>query len=250
VSHSFFGPQPVVGPPDLRLPDELREPLRDHLEGLRARYAERSWARRVGFGGRPALLVIDLALFWTRPDSQMGSDLDSVVGATTALLDAARGADIPIFFTTLDFNPGDSGDSVHGKVALQVPNGEDVFKIDPRLGRRPSEPIIRKRSASGFKDTDLDDKLSALGVDTVIVTGVSTSHCVAATCRDATSRYRVILPREAVGDRCEIMHLVYLLDIDIDIGDVMPSADVIAWMNGMAPRDRPGDLLRLTSEKP
>jgi nicotinamidase-related amidase len=211
----------------------LREPLREHLEGLRAHYVERSWARRVGFGSRPAIVVVDLALFWTRPDTQMGSDLDGVVDATRALLDAARGAGIPVFFTTLDFKPGDLGDSVHGKVDLKVPSGDDVFEIDPRLGRQPTEPIIFKRAASGFKNTNLDDMLKALGVDTVIVTGVSTSHCVAATCRDATSNYRVIVPREAVGDRCEVMHLVYLVDIDIDIGDVMPSADVIAWLNGM-----------------
>jgi nicotinamidase-related amidase len=63
--------------------------------------------------------------------------------------------------------------------------------------------------------------LTSLGVDTLIVTGMSTSHCVYASCRDATDSFRVIVPREAVGERCEIMHLVNLLDIDIDLGDVM-----------------------------
>ena len=66
------------------------------------------------------------------------------------------------------------------------------------------------------------------GVDTLIVTGCSTSHCVYATCRDATDSFRVIVPREAVGERCELMHEVNLLDIDIDLGDVMPVADVVA----------------------
>ena len=65
--------------------------------------------------------------------------------------------------------------------------------------------------------------LTSLGVDTLIVTGVSTSHCVYATCRDATDSFRVIVPREAVGERCELMHEVNLLDIDIDLGDVMPA---------------------------
>ena len=75
--------------------------------------------------------------------------------------------------------------------------------------------------------------LAALGIDTLIVTGVSTSHCVYATCRDAAHTYRVIVPREAVGERCEIMHEVNLLDIDIDLGDVMPVADVINHLQGM-----------------
>ena len=64
-------------------------------------------------------------------------------------------------------------------------------------------------------------------MDTLIVTGVSTSHCVYATCRDATNSFHVIVPREAVGERCEIMHEVNLLDIEIDVGDVVPVEEVI-----------------------
>ena len=56
---------------------------------------------------------------------------------------------------------------------------------------------------------------------------MSTSHCVYATCRDATDSFHVIVPREAVGDRCEIMHEVNLLDIEIDVGDVVPLEEVI-----------------------
>jgi nicotinamidase-related amidase len=73
--------------------------------------------------------------------------------------------------------------------------------------------------------------LTSLGIDTLIVTGVSTSHCVYATCRDATDSFRVIVPAEAVGERCELMHEVNLLDIDIDLGDVMPVDDVIAKLD-------------------
>jgi nicotinamidase-related amidase len=233
VSDSFFGPERGLGAPDLRLPDSLREPVRDHLVSLRAKYVERSWAKHVGFGERPAVLVVDLALFWTRPDTQMGSNLDTVVDATRAVLDAARAVSVPIFFTSLDFDRHERGDSLHGKVTLEIPEDETIFDIDPRLARRPTESIVLKRAASAFKNTDLEATLDAMGADTVIVTGVSTSHCVAATCRDATSRYRVIVPREAVGDRSEIMNLVYLLDFDIDIGDVLPSSEVIKYLKGL-----------------
>ena len=65
------------------------------------------------------------------------------------------------------------------------------------------------------------------------MTGVSTSHCVYATCRDATDSFRVIVPREAVGDRCEIMHLVNLLDIEIDVGDVVPLEEVIDYLRSV-----------------
>src|SRR4051812_32212187 len=96
---------PRFGSPDLRLPDELRAPLRAHLNALHERYVARNWALRVGMGKRPALIVIDLANFWLRPDEQMGSNLDPVVENTCRVLQAARAADIPVFFTTFNYDP-------------------------------------------------------------------------------------------------------------------------------------------------
>ena len=91
---------PVTGSPDMRLPDELRAGVIEHLDHLRDRFMTRGWGGRVGFGQRPAVVVIDLALFWTQPQHPMGSRLDSVVDATCRILKAARTAHIPIFFTT------------------------------------------------------------------------------------------------------------------------------------------------------
>ena len=219
------------GSADLRLPDELHDPLLAHLAELRRRYLERGWAGRVGFGQRPALIVIDLARFWTEPARQIGSDLDSVILATCDILAAARAAKIPIFFTTFAFDPADPPSPQNKKLRLKLnPDDERLFELDPRLTRRPNEKIIRKRYASSFKGTNLHEMLASLAVDTLIVTGVSTSHCVYATCRDATDSFHVIVPREAVGERCELFHHTSLLDIDIDLGDVMPVEDVLAHL--------------------
>lgn len=224
-------PLPRFGSSDLRLPDELREPLLAHLADLREKYRQRNWAGRVGFGRRPALLIIDLALFWTRPDTQMGSSVDPVVEACCRLLQPARAAGIPIFFTTYDYDPADPPSPHHKKLCLSLkPGDEHLLEIDPRLQRRPTEKLLRKKYASAFKATPLHEMLTGLGVDTLIVTGLSTSHCVYASCRDATNSFRVIVPREAVGERCEIMHEVNLLDIDIDLGDVMPLDEVLQYL--------------------
>ena len=69
--------------------------------------------------------------------------------------------------------------------------------------------------------------LTSLRIDTLLVTGISTSHCVYATCHDAKDEFRVIVPREAVGDRSELLHEVALFDIDSRMGDVMSVTDVI-----------------------
>jgi nicotinamidase-related amidase len=217
------------GSSDLRLPENLRGPLREHLAQLRERYLNRGWGGRVGFGKRPALLVIDLAKFWTDSTAQVGSNVDSVVAGTQRMLSAARAAQIPVFFTTFAFDLADPPSPQNKKLRLRLKAGDEhQFELDPRLERRPEEKIIRKRYASAFKGTNLHEMLTSLCVDTLIVTGVSTSHCVYATCRDATDSYRVIVPREAVGERCELFHEVSLLDIDLDLGDVMPVDEVIA----------------------
>jgi nicotinamidase-related amidase len=224
------------GSDDLRLPDELRGPLRAHLAALRQRYVERGWAGRVGFGQRPALIVIDLAMWWIDAGNpSMGSNVDSVVRSAVSLLSSARAAQIPIFFTTWDCDPSIPPSPHDVKVKMELkPGDEKRFQLDPRLERRPHERLITKRYASAFKGTNLDVNLTALGVDTLVVAGVSTSHCIYATCRDATDSFRVIVPREAVGERCEIMHEVNLLDIELDLADVLPLAGVVEYLDKFA----------------
>ena len=229
--------QPSFGSDDLRLPADLRPMLKSHLETLRRNYLARGWGARVGFGRRPALVVIDLAVNWTAPDRQIGCNLDSVIAATRQVLEAARQAAIPVYFTTLAYDPADPPSPQNRKLVLRIsPGDEHLFELDRRLERRPNEKIVRKRYASCFKGTNFHEMLTSQGIDTLIVTGCSTSHCVYATCRDATDSFRVIVPREAVGERCELLHEVNLLDIDIDLGDVMPVSDVVEQIRQIGER--------------
>jgi maleamate amidohydrolase len=209
------------------------------------RYMAMDWAKRSGWGKSCAVVVVDLALYWTRP-SPMGSNVDTVVESSLEVIEAARRADVPIFFSTWDYDPDEdqqlaarkSGAMIYASAnERQDRQGgatPELMEIDPRLQRRPSEKLFAKRYASCFKGTALLTMLNTLGVDTVIVVGVSTSHCVYATCRDACESFRVIVPREAVGERCQIMHMVNLLDIDIDLGDVMPTEDVVSHLDSLA----------------
>jgi nicotinamidase-related amidase len=207
---------------------------------LRSRYLQRRWGGRVGFGVRPAVVAIDLARFWLDPAQQIGSRLDAVVDGVCRVLQAARAARVPVFFTTFAYDPAEPPGPHDRKVPLDLPaDAGALFELDPRLERRPTEKLIRKRYASAFKGTNYHEMLSGLGVDTLIVTGISTSHCVYATCRDATDSYRVIVPREAVGERCELFHEVNLLDIALDLADVRPREEVIAYLNGLPANGHP-----------
>lgn len=224
----LFSPDYNSGTPELRVPEKLRAPLRAHMEELRTWYNSVGWAARTGFGKKPAIVVIDLAIGWTESKGMMGSNVDSVVEATIRLLETGRNVGVPIFFTTSPNDPADP--PRHGKASAwseYEPDKDRTVQLDPRLGRLRTEKIIYKPYASVFNGTNFQNMLTVLGVDTLIVTGVSTSHCVYATCRDGCSAFRVVVPREAVGERCELMHEVNLLDIDIDCGDVMSTDDVI-----------------------
>src|SRR5262245_40987838 len=220
------------GSDDLRLPDAVRGPLRAHIAALRDRYRRRGWGGPVGFGARPALIVIDVALAWTDPRRpEVGSAVDSVVEGTVRVLAAARDAGIFTIFTTWAYDPAAPASPHDAKNALHLgPGDEKLLELDPRIERRPTEFLLRKRYASAFKGTNLHEILTAQGIDTLIVTGLSTSHCVYATCRDATDSFRVIVPKEAVGERCELFHEVNLLDIELDLGDVVPVDQVIGYL--------------------
>ena len=106
------------GSSDLRLPDDLRGPLQAHISQLHSRFQGRGWGGRVGFGKRPALIVIDLAIFWTQPTTQVGSDVESVVQNTLSVLAASRSAGIPVFFTSYALDPADPPSPQNKKLRL------------------------------------------------------------------------------------------------------------------------------------
>src|SRR5262249_19142548 len=148
------------------------------------------------------------------------------------VLKAARAATVPIFFTTFAHDPAEPPSPHDRKLQLNLPaEAAELLALDPRLERRPTEKLIRKRYASAFKGTNFHEMLPALGTDTLIVTGISPSHRVYATWRDATDSFRVIVPREAVGERCELMHEVFLHDIDLDLGDVTGLDEVVNFLS-------------------
>ncbi len=108
------------------------------------------------------------------------------------------------------------------------PDTKEV-QIVPELAPLPGEVVIEKRFPSGFYGTHMHSYLTRCGVDTVMVTGNSTSGCVRATVIDAVSAgFRVIIPKQCVADRVPLSHMVNLFDMDSKYGDVMELDDVMA----------------------
>ncbi|MFI0350016.1 isochorismatase family protein [Actinomadura sp. 9N407] len=204
--------------------------MTDWIEETRDRYAARGIGGRLSGRTRPAVVVIDLIDGFTDPACPPGTDLDAVVGATAALLERARAAELPIFFTTIAYEPEDLERLVwlRKMPALRaLEAGSRWVRVDSRLAAR--EPVIVKKAASGFHGTDLGERLAAAGADSLIVCGATTSGCVRATVIDACAlNYPVFVPRECVGDREPGPHEANLLDIDAKYADVVAAAEVVA----------------------
>ena len=190
---------------------------------------------RGGFGRRPALAIIDMTLGFTDPESPLACDLEEPVANIEKLLEAARRAGIPVVFTTVAYRESDKLtaaafiDKVPALLTLEA--GTRWAEIDPRIAPRETEPVLNKLFASGFFGTGLPSLLTAAGVDTLIVTGASTSGCVRATAVDALQYgFRPVIPREAVGDRNPDVHEANLYDVDAKYGDVVSVKDVLEYL--------------------
>jgi maleamate amidohydrolase len=215
--------------------------MADSSDKTRSLYASRGLGARVGFGSKPAILVIDFINGFTDPTSPLGGDLAAPLAATVEILVEAHIRGIPAYFTTVEY---DSSLADGGYFVKKVPSlkwlvaGTRWVELDPRLPRIPGDTIIRKKYASAFFGTDLASNLAAKSVDTVIITGCTTSGCVRASAVDALQYgYRAIVPEEAVGDRAEGPHRANLFDIDSKYGDVVSLAEVLIYLRAFRQAD-------------
>lgn len=191
-----------------------------------------------GFGDRPAIIVIDFMKSFTDVNSPLGSNLDNEIKRTRKILDLAREIELPIIFTTVAYEPNfeDGAHFIRKIPALkELTVGSEASEIDERLHHRPdSEILIVKKFASAFFGTNLASILTYKKIDTVILTGCSTSGCVRATAVDALQYgFRVIVPEDCVGDRSQYAHKANLYDIQTKYGDVVHSNEVINFLINM-----------------
>lgn len=204
---------------------------------LRAEFQAKGFGSRVGFGQRPALLAVDFITGFTDLRSPLAGDLDGQLAATNALLEPARAAGIPVIFSTVAY---DAELQEAGVWVRKIPanrwlvEGSEWVEVDARLAQRPNETTLVKKYASCFFGTDLAARLVSRQVDTLIITGCTTSGCVRATAVDACSYgFRTIVVEEAVGDRAALPHAASLFDIDAKYGDVVGLQEALGYLGGL-----------------
>lgn len=180
---------------------------------------------RIGWGDAPGVLVVDMTEEFAEERPAAGT---RSVEATAELLDAARAADLTVVFTRPDRALPDGYRGTTKPKAASSPGRDGRNVVDERLGRRDDEYVLDKPRASAFFDTHLAAMYREWGVDTLLVTGLTSSGCVRASVVDAHSNnFNVVVVEEGTGDRSTISHEVSLFDMDMKYADVTPLDDVV-----------------------
>ena len=197
-------------------------------------YQQRGFGNKVGFGTRPALLIIDFIKGFTDTACPLGSNLDAEVAATKQLLNAFRSQNLPVHFTTTAYDDAMVSAGVFVKKVPSLAHlkfGSSWIEIDDRLTPISGEVVWTKQYASAFFGTALASALSAQKVDTLIVTGCTTSGCVRASAVDACQHgFLTIVVRECVGDRSASAHEANLGDLDAKYADVVSLKEVEEYL--------------------
>jgi nicotinamidase-related amidase len=198
-------------------------------------FAERGFGMRIGFGEKPAVIVIDVINAFTDPDMMLGANLDDEIAETNQVLDAAHARGTPVIFTTVMYEDKDFKDAgiwaLKQKGVMTLKAGTPEVETDARLHREADDSLLSKKYASCFYGTDLVSRLMAHGVDTLIITGCTTSGCVRATAVDACQvGFRPVVVREAVGDRSQAAHDQSLFDLNAKYADVVSTGEVVQYL--------------------
>ena len=187
-------------------------------------------AHPVGAGKKPALLIVDVINGFTDPQCPLGMEAGAVVSAIKDLLEAFRARSLPVYYTTVIYDKPEQA----GVFRLHVPAlnlleaGTTTVEVDSRIPPLDNEPVLAKHYPSAFFKTELASMLENEGVDTLYVTGLTTSGCVRASAVDALQHdLRVIIPREGVGDWDLRAHESNLHDLGRKYADVVTLQDAI-----------------------
>ncbi|MDX6744067.1 isochorismatase family protein [Actinocorallia sp. A-T 12471] len=187
-------------------------------------YRAAGFGGSVGLGARPALVVVDLVRAYLDPASPLYAGAEAAAERTAELADDARRLGHPVVFTYVEYQPGGAdGGLFYRKVpALRLfDRGSPWGQPPPALAPRPGDLVVTKQYPSAFFGTSLASTLTALGVDSVVVTGTSTSGCVRATALDALCHgFRPVVVSDAVADRDPRPHEAALFDLSAKYADV------------------------------
>lgn len=203
-------------------------------DDLSSNYA--SFDGHLPFGQRPALLIVDFVMAYLEPSSLLYAGVEDALASNERVLAGARSSGVPVFFTNVEYEPGgaDGGLFYRKLPALKAfDRGNPLGAFPPSLQPGAKDAVITKQYASAFFGTGLDALLREARIDTLLITGLSTSGCVRATALDAMQYgFAPFVIREACGDRHPAPHDAALFDLQAKYAEVISEARALELMKG------------------
>jgi maleamate amidohydrolase len=192
----------------------------------------------LAFGKRPALLIVDFVMAYLDRASPLYADAGDALASNERILATARSANIPVIFTNVEYKAdGVDGGLFYTKIpSLSVfLKGSPLGAFPPSLKPVDGEHVVSKQFASAFFKTSLAETLTAQGIDTLVITGLSTSGCVRATALDALqSGFAPFVVRDACGDRHPAPHEANLFDLQAKYAEVISEQEACDLINSNA----------------
>ena len=206
-------------------------------EDLTENYSK-AYGNRAGFGRKPALILIDFAHAYFDPECDLYAGVDDALASALRVREAARKSGVPVILTEVTYQQGgrDGGRFFEKALPLKAfVKGRKTAKFAKGLEPREDELIVSKQYPSAFFGTSLASTLTAGGHDSVILTGLTTSGCVRASCIDAMSHgFITTVVADACGDRHSAPHEANLFDMNAKYADVVSEAEIIDYLAGLA----------------
>jgi nicotinamidase-related amidase len=179
-----------------------------------------------GIGNSPALVVVDMCRGFIDPSSPLGFECDELIEANIRLVSKFREKDLPVIFTTTLYRDEFEASVFRSRLPdlnILKPGSEEISFLET-LSPNKDETLIEKKFASAFFETSLANHLNQIQVDSVIVSGVTTSGCVRATALDSLqNNFLTIVAEDCVGDRDLNAHQANLFDLQAKYADVLHS---------------------------
>ncbi len=200
---------------------------------LSANYAA-AYNNRIGFGKKPALILVDFVQAYFEPSSPLYAGVDAALASALRIRAAARAKKLPVILTSVVLHPSglDGGRFFQkAKPLASFTAGNPLGAWPAGLEAYPDEFVVTKQYPSAFFGTSLAPLLVSMGVDNVILTGLTTSGCVRASCVDAMSHgFITTVVRDACGDRHPAPHEANLFDMNAKYADVVSEAEILAFI--------------------
>lgn len=199
---------------------------------------KKAFDNRLGFGERPALILVDFVRAYFDEDCALYADVADALASALRIRDAARATGVPVVYTNVVYHAGGTDGGVFFRKAPVLKNfvvGNPMGAWVQGLNPAADEIVVSKQYPSAFFGTSLASTLHTMNVDTLIITGLTTSGCIRATCVDAMCHgFIPIVVADACGDRHEAPHESNLFDMNAKYADVVRESDVLTYLEANA----------------